>query len=87
MPQFKVPDEPLQPKTPTIRKLSIATSALTAAGVSAGLALRLAEYFHKEPVRPDQRDKFQTAKLSLSVLRTAPGLIKQVRTVIHLLRS
>jgi hypothetical protein len=74
-----VPGEPAPTSSGLIRTLTIVASALTAASVAVNLILQVANFLKKRPVQPDQRDKLQAAGLTLTVLRTLPGLIKQVR--------
>lgn len=87
MDDVTIPGEPRPTPSPLIRNLTIAASALTAASVAVNLILQVAHHFKKHPMQADQRDRVDTAKLALTVLRTLPGLIKQVRLLAHQLKQ
>jgi hypothetical protein len=82
MDDVTVPGEPKPDGSDLIRTLTIVASALTAATIAINLILQIAEFARKRPVEPDQRDRIQAAGLALTVLRTMPGLVKQVRLLI-----
>jgi hypothetical protein len=71
--------EPAPTSSGLIQGLTIAASALTAASIAVNLTLQITHFLKKRPVLPDQRTKGDAAALALSVLRQAPGLVKQVR--------
>lgn len=85
--KISVPSEPLNPTSPLVRNLSVAASALTSASIAVNLILQIAQFMKKRPVEPDQRDRIQAASLTLTVLRTMPSLVRQVRLLLHLVRS
>lgn len=87
MSDVTIPKEPEPDGSPLIRKLTIATSALTALSIAVNLILQVASYMKKRPMQPDQRDRLTTAGLSLTILRSLPGLIKQVRLLASQLRG
>ncbi len=74
-----VPGQPEPGNSQLIRNLTILASALTATGIAVNLILQIAHFAKKRPVQPDQRDKIEAAGLLFLVLRTVPGLVKQVR--------
>lgn len=74
-----IPGEPAPTQSAFLNKLAIAASALTAASIAVNLILQVAHFMNKRPVQPDQRDKVQAAGLGLTVLKTIPGLVRQVR--------
>ena len=79
MEDVTIPGEPVPTRSGLIRTLTIVASGLTAASIAINLILQIAHFARKRPMQPDQRDRVQAAGLALSVLRQAPGLIKQVR--------
>jgi len=85
--KIEIPAEPLNPKSPLIRGLAVAASGLTAASIAVNLILQVAQFMKKRPVEPDQRDRLQTASLTLTILKAMPGLVRQVRLLLHLVRS
>lgn len=87
MGDIRIPSEPNPTPAPLIRNLTIAASALTAASIGVNLALQVAHFLRKRPMQPDQRDRVQTAQITLTVLRNLPQLIKQVRLLISQLRA
>jgi hypothetical protein len=87
MEDVKIPGEPRPTSSGLIRNLTILASALTAASVAVNLILQVAHFAKKRPMEPDQRDRIEAAGLTLSVLRTAPGLVKQVRLLLNQLRA
>jgi hypothetical protein len=78
-----IPGEPRPVDSPLIRNLTIAASALTTASIAINLILQIAHFARKRPVEPDQRDRLDTATFALSMLKQAPGLVKQVRLFIN----
>jgi hypothetical protein len=82
-----IPGEPRPVDTGLIRSLTLAASALTAAGIAVNLILQVAHFLRKRPVGPDQRDKVQAAGLTLSVMKQLPGLVKQVRLLVSQVRK
>jgi hypothetical protein len=87
MEDVTIPREPEPTGSSLIRGLTIVASGLTAASIAVNIVLQLANHFQKEPARPDQRTKFQSGQLSLTVLRQLPGLIKQVRLLVGQLKG
>jgi hypothetical protein len=87
MSEVRIPREPRPTGSPLIRNLTIAASALTAASIAVNLILQVAHFLKKRPVLPDQRDRIETAQLTLTVLRQLPGLIKQVRLFVNQVRA
>ena len=81
------PGEPTATASRTIRGLTILASGLTAASIAVNLLLQVMRFLNKRPVQPDQRDRIQTAGLALTVLKTLPGLIKQVRLLADQVRT
>jgi hypothetical protein len=47
----------------------------------------VAHFLKKRPVLPDQRDRVEAARLALTILKNLPGLIKQVRLLVHQVRA
>jgi len=82
-----IPGEPPPTQSPLIRNLTIVASGLTAASIAVNLILQVAHFLKKRPVQPGQRDRVETATLTLQVLRQLPGLIKQVRLLLSQLGS
>jgi hypothetical protein len=82
-----VPKEPKPTGTPLIRNLTIVASALTAASIAVNLILQIAHFREKRPMQPDQRDRVDTAKLTLTVLQHLPQLVRQVRLLLSQLRA
>jgi hypothetical protein len=87
MDDVTIPGEPKPIESPLIRNLTIAASALTAAGLAVNLMLQVAHFLKKRPVEPDQRDRVEAAGLALTVLRHMPGLIKQIRLLAAQIRA
>jgi hypothetical protein len=87
MDDVTIPGEPKPIESPLIRNLTIAASALTAAGLAVNLMLQVAHFLKKRPMEPDQRDRLEAASLTLTVLRHMPGLIKQIRLLADQLRA
>ncbi len=87
MEDVKIPGEPRPTGEQLIRNLTILASALTAASLAVNLILQVVHHFRKPPVQPEQREKVDTAKLSLTVLKHLPALIKQVRLLIRSTRA
>lgn len=77
--EVKIPAQQDPTNSGLVRTLTILASGLTTASLLVNLMLQVASFLKKRPVQPDQRDKLQAAGLTLTVLRTLPGLIKQVR--------
>jgi Co/Zn/Cd efflux system component len=71
------------PKTGSraVEILTIAASGFALAAAIVGLAAEVIEHFRKPPAGPNERTKAGTAALGLTVLRTAPGLIRSARTL------
>jgi hypothetical protein len=82
-----IPGEPRPTPYPLIRNLTILASALTAASIAVNLILQVAHFLKKRPVLPDQRDRVEAARLALTILKNLPGLIKQVRLLVHQVRA
>jgi hypothetical protein len=82
-----IPGEPRPTGSGAIRTLTIIASALTAASIVINLILQIAHFMKKRPVGPDQRDRLDTAALTLSVLRQMPGVVRQVRLLASQLRQ
>ena len=87
MDDVKIPGEPAPTSSGLIRTLTIIASALTAASVVVNLILQIAHFLKKRPVQPDQRTQEDAANLTLSVLKQAPSLVKQVRLFADQVRS
>ncbi len=87
MDDVKIPGEPAPTSSGLIRTLTIIASALTAASVVVNLILQIAHFLKKRPVQPDQRTQGDAANLTLSVLKQAPSLVKQVRLFADQVRS
>ena len=87
MDKITYPGEPRPTASPLIRNLTVLASALTAASIAVNLILQVANFLKKRPVQPDQRDRIQTAQLTLTVLRTLPTLIRQIRLLVSQLRA
>jgi len=83
----KIPGEPVPTGSGLIRTLTLVASALTAASIAVNLILQVAHFLKKRPVQPDQRDRLDAAGLTLAVLRSMPGLIKQVRLLAKQIRG
>lgn len=82
-----IPGEPQPTTSPVIRTLTVTASAITAASILINLILQIAHYLKKRPVQRDQRDRLDTAGLTLSVLKQLPGLVKQVRLFVSQLKK
>lgn len=82
-----IPAEPAPTGSPLIRNLTVIASALTAASVAVNLILQIAHFLKKRPVGRDQRDRVDTAQLALTILRTLPPLVRQVRLLVSQLRA
>lgn len=67
--------------SPSVRYLHIAAMGLAATASVLGLAEQVVNHFQKPKAGPNQRTKFGTAMLGLTVLKTLPGIIKSLRTV------
>jgi hypothetical protein len=81
-----IPGEPEPSGPDTIRTLTIIASALTTASIIVNVILQIAHFLKKRPVQPDQRDRVDTAGLTLSLLKQAPGIVKQVRLFVSQVR-
>lgn len=84
---IKVPREPAPTGSGLIRNLTILASALTAASIAVNLILQIAHFLKKRPVGPDQRDSADAAKLTITVMKHLPGLVKQVRLLASQIRA
>jgi hypothetical protein len=84
---IEIPREPAPTGSPLIRNLTIVASGLTAASVAVNLILQVAHFLQKRPMTPDQRDRVDTAKITLTVLRHLPPLVRQTRLLISQLRA
>lgn len=82
-----IPGEPEPTSSPLIRKLTVVASALTVASIAVNLFLQVAHFLNKHPVQPGQRDRVDTAALTLTILKRLPSLIKQVRLLVSQLRA
>ena len=82
-----IPGEPRPTQSGFIRGLTIVASALTAASLAINLMLQVAHYLNKRPAGPNQRDRLDTAGITLTVLKTMPGLVRQVRLLMSQLRA
>lgn len=87
MDDVTIPGEPKPNDSSLIRTLTIVASGLTAASVAVNLMLQVAAHLNKRPMRPDQRDRVDTAALALKVLKHTPPLVKQTRLFIDQLRK
>ncbi|HZU13109.1 MAG TPA: hypothetical protein VFB58_09740 [Chloroflexota bacterium] len=87
MSDISIPREPRPTGSPLIRNLTIAASGLTAASIAVNLILQIAHYMKKRPVQPDQRDRIQAVQLVIMILKTSPGLVKQVRLFVDQLQG
>lgn len=87
MQDIKIPGEPVPADTPMLRSLTLVASGLTVASIAVSLILQVAHFARKRPMQPDQRDRLDTAGLTLTVLRQMPGLIKQTRLLISQIRA
>jgi hypothetical protein len=83
----KNPGEPAPTGSGLIRTLTLVASALTTASIAVNLILQVARFLRKRPMQPGQRDRLEAASLGLTVLRTMPGLIKQVRLLANQIRG
>ena len=86
MDDVTIPGEPKPTRSGLIRGLTVAASGLTVASIAVNLILQVAHFAEKRPVEPDQRDRVDTAAITLKVLRQMPGLIKQTRLFIAQIR-
>jgi hypothetical protein len=82
-----IPGEPRPTDAGAIRTLTIIASALTAASIIVNVILQIAHFLRKRPIGPDQRDRLDTAALSLSVFRQVPGIVRQIRLLASQLRQ
>ncbi len=87
MADIKIPREPRPTGSKLMRNLTTAASALTAASLAVNLMLQIVNFLQKRPVEPDQRDKVDAAKLTLTVMRHLPPLVHQVRLLMSQLRA
>jgi hypothetical protein len=87
MSDIEIPSEPRPTGNPLIRNLTIAASALTAASLAVNLILQIVHFLQKRPVQPDQRDRVDAAKLTLTVLKHLPPLVRQIRLLMSQLRA
>ncbi len=87
MADIKIPREPAPTGSPLVRNLTIVASALTAGSVAVNLILQIIHFAEKRPVEPDQRDRVDTAKLALTVMKHLPPLVRQVRLLMSQLRA
>lgn len=87
MADIKIPREPRPTGSPLMRNLTMAASALTAASLAVNLVLQIVNFLQKRPVGPDQRDKVDAAKLTLTVMKHLPPLVRQVRLLMSQLRA
>lgn len=87
MDDVTVPGEPKPTDDGLIRTLTLVASALTIGSLAVNLILQIAHFLKKRPVQPDQRDRVQAAGLALTVLKTLPSLIKQVRLLARQFRQ
>ena len=87
MQDIKIPGEPVPADSPMLRSLTLVASGLTVASIAVSLILQVAHFARKRPMQPDQRDRLDTAGLTLTVLRQMPGLIKQTRLLISQIRA
>lgn len=79
MSNISIPREPVPTGSVLIRNLTIVASALTASSIAVNLILQIAHFLKKRPVQPDQRDSLDAAKLTLTVMKHLPSLIRQTR--------
>ena len=87
MENVKIPGEPVPTGSGLIRTLTVVASALTAASIAVNLILQVAHFLKKRRVQPDQRDRLDAVGLTLTLLRSMPGLIKQVRLLASQIRG
>lgn len=87
MSDVSIPREPRPTGSGLTRNLTIAASALTAASIAVNLILQIAHFLEKKPVRPDQRDRVDAARLTITVMKHLPGLVRQVRLLTSQLRK
>jgi hypothetical protein len=87
MDDVTIPGEPKPNDSSLVRTLTMVASGLTAASVAVNLILQVVHHLNKEKVRPDQRDRIDTAALVLRVLKTTPPLIKQIRLFVAQIRK
>ena len=85
--EVTIPGEPRPSGGDSIRTLTIIASALTTASIIVNVILQIAHYMRKRPMQPDQRDRIDTAQLGLSLMKQAPGIIRQVRLLASQLRE